>query len=319
MKNHLLNLAAVLSLGLTSVASAQFTANFEVDQSSLFTVTIATTATPDANANFLYDSATHVQGSGPAITIGPAPSGSSTTRVVRLNANVADAVGTADTAILYPIITTPFANFELTADVWQNYNGAAGGGSGSSNLFLIGAADTTAVAVTGQTAPSIAGTGFYFGLSGEGGFGQDYRYYVGTTTITRNDNIASPAVSSASFYGAAPSNSLNLAPLDNGSPGSLAFFTTPQYETAGAMGKAWTTFRLTKFGTDATLSARRVGDTTFTTIATATGVPAALRPFFAFGDFNTGQATPVSDQFVLIDNISYSILASAEASWSLYQ
>lgn len=333
MKNHLLTLATVLSVGLVSVASAQFSANFETDQSANFTVVIGGT-TNDANANFAYASSAHVQGAGAAITIGPAPSGSSTTNVLRLNANLADATGNADSVTVFPNVGTAFSNYEFTFDAWQNYNGGAGGGTGSTNFILIGAAETATVAaqastnpggalpssVTTANNPAINGTGFYFGLSGEGGAGQDYRYYQGSTTITRNEIVAAPDTSFASFFGGANPNFTTQTNLDNGSTGPAAFFTSPTFESAGTMGKAWVTFRLSKFGTDVTLAAKRVGDTGFTTVATATNVPASANiPLIAFSDINTGLATPVADQFVLVDNVSYSILASAETSWSLYQ
>jgi hypothetical protein len=315
MKRTISILTAGAVIGVGAVATAvPFTANFETDQSANFTVTVAST-TNDASANFVYDSSTHVQASGPAIFIGTAPNTgiSSTTKVVRLDANVADGTDTADAVSIYPNVTGLGANWRMTWDCWQNYNGGVLGGSGSTNMLFFGATSAKTVQGRTSTAPAIAGDGFWFTMSGEGGASVDYRFYdssVAPGTIAANNNGA------LWLGGAAGTNMNNLDPAWSDS--STGFFKSPTFENAGAMGKAWIVINLNVSGTNATLSIKRPGDAGFQPVATATVSATATNPFIGFSDINAGQASPVSDQFVLVDNLTIDNTAAGVNEWSLY-
>lgn len=297
------------ALTLPVVAVAQFSANFETNQAASFNVVIAS-STNDANADFLYDSSTHVQGAGAAVTIGPAPNTVGTsTRVLRLNANLADATDT-DAVNVYPNATGLGTNWVMQWDCWQNYNGDALGGSGSTNMLLFGAANANTVGAKALTTPSIAGDGFYFTMSGEGGATADYRFYSGTGTIVANNAGVSW------FGGAGGANLNNLDPVWGDA--TTGFFLSPPFQTAGAMGKQWIVIRLAVNGTAATVSIRRPGDVGFTNVGTATVPATATVPFIGFSDINTGLASPVSDQFVLVDNLTVAPASASVGEWGLY-
>lgn len=297
-------LVVTVLCGSTAMA-VPFTANFESDQSANFTVKIQS-STNDANANFNYDSSTHVQANGPAITIGAAPNTvGGTTKVLRLNANLADATDT-DAVDVYPTVTGLGANWAMTWDCWQNYNGPAAGGTGSTMMLLFGATSAVTIGPVALTTPSIAGDGFYMTMSGEGGALADYRFYSGTGTIAANN-------AGATWLGGAFYNNLDLVWSDP----TTGFFPSPAFETAGAMGKAWMTMKLAVNGTAATFSIKRLTDSAFTTVATATVPATATKPFIGFSDINAGLPGFVTDQFVLVDNLTVDN-TSAVNDWSLY-
>jgi hypothetical protein len=62
-----------------------------------------------------------------------------------------------------------------------------------------------------------------------------------------------------------------------------------------------------------------VGDSGFTTIGTAAVPGTATKPFVGFSDINASAASPVSDQFVLVDNMVVDVAPTAAQDWSLYQ
>ena len=165
------------------------------------------------------------------------------------------------------------------------------------------------------TAPAIAGDGFYFTMTGEGGALADYRFYSGTGTIVADN-------ASVTWLGGRPGTNLNnLDPAWNDPttgyfPISASFPTTP-YQTAGAPGKAWLVLKLEVNGTAATVSCKRPGDANFAVIGSATVPATAVNPFIGFSDINTGQASPVADQFVLVDNLTVDNVAGV-SEWSLY-
>lgn len=300
MSKYLLSIFAMVTL-TSSAMAVPFTADFETNQQSQFTVT---STTNDVSTSFTYDSSTHVQEGGDPVTIGPAP-GSSSTNVLRLNANLASSTG-VDAVSVYPTVAGLGSHWSMIWNCWQNYNGPALGGSGSTEMLIFGATNATSVAPVTETAPSIPGDGFYFTMSGEGGAAQDYRFYSGAGTIARND-------AGATWHGGAFYNHLDQVWLD--------FFTTPPFETNGAMGKVWITIRLTVNGTQAMVAVKRPADADFVDVATATVPATATMPFIGYSDINTGfSSTPaqVASQFVLVDNLNIDNVASGVKDWSVY-
>ncbi len=299
----------IAAFALPVVSSAQFTANFETDQSANFVVTIGS-STNDANANFNYDSSTHVQAGGAAVTIPSAPNTvGGTQKVLRLNANLVDATDT-DAVDVYPNATITGGNWAMTWDCWQNYTGDAGGGTGSTNMLLFGATNGTAIAARALTAPSIAGDGFYFTMCGEGGASVDYRFYSGTGTIAANN-------AGVSWFGGALGANVNNLDLVWSDP-TTGFFSSPPFETAGAPGKKWLTIKLSVNGTVATVLVKRPADANFVAIGTATIPATANKPFIGFSDINTGLSAAPADQFVLVDNLKVDNAPASVQEWGLY-
>lgn len=310
-----LSLLLLSSVVAVTAFAAPFTADFETDQSANFTVKIAS-ADNDANANFTYDSSTHVQALGAAVVIPPAPTGASTNNVLRLNANLGPSTTDTDAVNVYPNTTGIGANWAMNFDSWQNYNGDAGGGSGSTNFLIFGATSSNTIGCVASTGPTITGDGFYFTMTGEGGASQDYRFYSGTGSIVRNDAAVSW------LGGAAGTNLNNLDPV--WSDTSTGFFRSPTdtvpgpFQTSGAPGKQWVTIRLEVVSNVATVYAKRPGDASFINIGTAPVPATATNMFVGFSDLNTGIASPVSDQFVLVDNLVVGDVVSSVETWSLY-
>ncbi|CAN5318818.1 hypothetical protein BH09SUM1_BH09SUM1_21790 [soil metagenome] len=309
---------AVVMMGAAGTAAmspaALFTADFETNQSSTFTQAIGSEAN-DASSNFTYDSSTHVQVT-PSIDIpiGAAPNSTATTKVVRLDANVTEAASITDAISLYPNVTGLGATWHMDFDAWQNYNGDLNGGAGSTNNMIVGATSSKTFAPRTPNSGNVTGTAdaFYFAITGEGQATVDYRYYSGAGTVAANFTGGTTALW---FGGASGTNQTAVDPVWTN------FFTTPNSQTPGAPGKRWLTFKLTVSGTTATLSIKRVGDASFTDVAVASGVPAtAVNPFVGFGDINSGQAAPVADQFLLVDNllVDNGTGQTAAGFWTMY-
>lgn len=332
--------AAFIGVCATQVsAQTPFTANFDTDQSANFSV--ANIGLPaESTAVFSYDHSTHVQQSGAAITIPPAPNTvGGTTRALRLNCNLgSETTASGDSIVVYPNYTAADAEYVMTFDLWCNYNGggAAGlsNGSGSTNQFTYGA--TTSNTLGMNVVAAATGTGYLFSISVEGGASQDYRFFNGTGSITRQDNIAAPNTPVIWWGTNTPDTTPSDPPVSNFFDSWQNFF--PDADTAtlstiagtaeveGTPGKRWITVRITVDNGIATIGFKRVGDTDFTQVG-QTAVAAGTRPFVGFSDINAGAPSPlslVSDQFVLIDNLTVEPLptpppVSAAENWAVYQ
>lgn len=303
-----LSLLLLSSVVAGAAFAAPFTADFETNQSANFTVVIASSDN-DANANFTYNSSTHVQADGDPVVIPAAPSGVSTNNVLRLNTNLVSTTD-VDAVVVYPNTTGIGANWAMNFDCWHNHNGNANGGTGSTNFLLFGATSANTIGVKAESAPSYAGDGFYFTTTVDGGALQDYRFYSGTGTIQRNDTAVSW------LGGAAGTNLNNLD--DVWDDPTTGFFPSPPFQTAGVPDKQWITIRLEVVSNVATVFMKRPGDASFINVGTAPVPATATNMFIAFSDLNTGLASPVSDQFVLVDNLVIGDVVSSVETWSLY-
>lgn len=310
MKQAFYPIAAAFVIGSTfSATAAPFTADFNTNQAGSFTVVIASSDS-DANANFQYDTSTYTpDASTTNQNVG-------TAQVLRLNANVASHLVDTDAVNVYPNVTGIGTDWDMTYDVYNSYNGPAGGGSGSTTMHFFGATDSNAIPFKTITSPSIAGTGFYFTMTGEGGAAADYRFYSGSGTIAANN-------AGVTWHGGAAGTNLNNidAPWTSFFPSATS---TPAgtYESAGAPGKQWLKVRLTKIGTNATVAFKRATDADFVVVGSATVPGTANQPVLGYSDINTGAPNPISlaaDNFVLVDNLAIDSVASSVRDWSLYQ
>ncbi|MCX7717413.1 MAG: hypothetical protein N2111_03285 [Candidatus Sumerlaeaceae bacterium] len=298
-------MATVVSSGYSATL---FSANFDTDQSALFAVVRAPSGATDSTANFVYDYSTHVQGGGfTPIPIPSAPNSTGgTTQGLRMSANDGAEVVNVDGIVAYPNVTGLPANaWRMTVDVWANYNGNAGGSSGSTQATMLGATTTSATVCPFAGGP---GTGFYLTMTGEGGAAADYRTVIGAGNMALNQ--AATAWHGGAFY-----NNLDSV--------WQSFYQSPPYQTAGAPGKAWNTYRLTVNGSTAQLEVKRPSDTAFQLVAITNGLPAGLiSPLIGHTDINAGVPTPLSlqlDNFSVFDNLVIEDLPTAAKDWKLYE
>lgn len=296
-----------------TVTGTLYEADFESDQSSYFTVSQQVAG--DNSINFQYDYSTFAQQGGlfPTQILKSPNSLGTGTKALRMAVNLNNNTVNGITATLSGL--TGQSNIRITFDAWINYNGGSGGGSGSTEYMTFGAsADPTKVTlassdyISGSNQPF---SGFYFGISGEGGSSQDYRYYDGNGTGGANGNNASRA------------NFLGSAALNNTSFTSV--FPSGQFETAGSPGKAWNRWEIVLLDGKIRLIVTKPDGLKvllcdwFTPNANATLM--GLLPCLGTMDANSTSANPGSDNFVLYDNLkveSISAVVAKISEWNIY-
>lgn len=319
--------AGLLAAGASASAQAVvFTANFETDQSATFTVRNAD-VTPGANdfvANFQYDYSTHTQTQPPAtvsvpILQSPNSGLSDGTRGLRLESNNNDATSEESNVTVFPNVS-PLENWTMTFDLWMNYNGDAGGAVGSTEVITWGGAANTTLPVT--TVGGTAVNGWHVTMTGEGGAGQDYRYYDGTGPIVRDDAVPP-------WHGAATVNINNTAqpwqdffPVAASPPQSTA-------QTAGSPGMRWVVVKTVVTNASTTPAASiyltdPAGVSSTETLVAQFDIKTAgtssVQPFIGYWDLFGGSiATPAADNFAVIDNIEITDDTTTSVNnWSVY-
>lgn len=165
----------------------------------------------DYTADFGFDYGT--------LGIPPAPNSVGGTTVgLRFTVNNGDTVATTEAVSAYPLGQSFAGDYVLKFDMWLNYNGGPGGGSGSTEFATAGLNHAG-----GQVcwAENPASNGFWFAVTGEGGAADDYRVYNGATllSVAAGGYAAASRNHTASFY--------------------QWLFPSPTYETQGAPGKHW--------------------------------------------------------------------------------
>ena len=224
----------------------------------------------DYTADFAFDYSTR------GIPTAPHSSGG-TTIGLQLTVNNNDAVGMQDAVSVYPIEVELRHSRVLKFDMWMNYNGGAGGGSGSTEFATFGV-DHSGGQVNWPYNPS--SDGFWFAVSGEGGAADDYLVYRGADLLSVNEGgyAAASRNHTAVFY-------QNLFP-------------SPPFETQGAPGKQWVEVEVSQrngvieWRLDGMLIAIRL-DTSTTQGDLMLG----------YMDTYASIANPAEDNFVLYDNV----------------
>lgn len=322
-KRSIYLLSGILAAGLAmpAVSNAQetvlYSTDFETDASGDFTV-VQTTGRTDFAADFSYDYSTFAQAGGGFPTSIPAsPNSSSGTTALRMDVNTAD--GALMTAVSYLNgLSVDFNSINFLTvkfDLWINYNGAAGGGSGSTEFFITGLMDSTdpveSTANGATDPPGINVPGVYVGSTGEGGAGQDWRFYEGTASsgFAKSDDVGW--------------NAPDIA--DDGDDNSewVSLFAAPAYETAGAIGKAWNQVEIQYLASGVVNWYITPSGGTRTLIVSSVlnnDTPLGSNVFIGAMDVFASLADPASDNFVLFDNLEVSTTTQTNAeSWSLYE
>jgi hypothetical protein len=276
---------------------ALYTQNFESDTTGSWNVNKGQTgATPvDAATNFFFDYST--------VGIPAAPSGSGT-RGLKMQANLSSAAFGG--VSVSPTGQNFGGQYRLTFDWWANYNGPLpAGGNGSTNLstFGVGTAGTSA------QWPGGAWDSVFFGATGDGGSGNDWRAYSTrtggaagaiwpeTSGVYAAGNTAGVTNNSHAYYA---SFGANAAPL-----GQLTLF--PQQSGVSAVGSAgmeWHQVEIEKTATEVTWT---VDGKRIATIPLIAGVTiGGSNILFGHSDINSTSSSDANDVnllFSLYDNV----------------
>ncbi len=148
--------------------------------------------------------------------IPPAPnSDGGSTIGLHFTVNNNDGSGDEEAVSAYPMNLVFAGDYALRFDMWLNYNGGSGGGTGSTEFMTAGinhAGDRV------NWYDNSASDGYYFAVDGEGGAGRDYRGFDGADEYTDTTVYKAGSQDSAeSFYQ----------------------YLFSQFETPGSPGKQW--------------------------------------------------------------------------------
>jgi hypothetical protein len=170
--------AVVLVAAAGGKAATIYAENFDVDatanwtfQSSIGGDTANNNSGGEANVFFDYST----------VGIPSAPNSGGTTRGLKMEANV-PGTATFSGMSISPNLVSVMGDYTMTFDCWQNMNGPMpAGGSGSTQVTLAGAGgDPSVVQFPGGPMQKSV----YFGATGDGGSGVDYRSYLGNVGFT---------------------------------------------------------------------------------------------------------------------------------------
>lgn len=223
----------------------------------------------DYTADFAFDYSTR--------GIPPAPNSAGSTIGLKLTVNNNDLIAARDAVSVYPIGLNLSGKRTLKFDMWINYNGGPGGGSGSTEFATFGLLHS-GTQVCNPDNPS--SDGFWFAVTGEGGASEDYRAY-------RNSSLLN---SSASAYSGGS--------LNHTASYYQNLFKTPPFETSGAPGKQWIRVQISV--ADGVVQWRlndRLVALRYDTSRTAGNL------MLGYMDTFTSIANPAADNFVIFDNV----------------
>ena len=276
-----------------------FQDTFETDTSANWNVFAGSpSGVEDYTVDWAFDYSTNrYVSSGVTNTIPSAPNSSGGSRGVKMTVNHNDETPETAAVNIYPKNQTFSGDFALRFDMWINYNGPAGGGTGSTEHGIFGI-NHTGDKVNWHAATS--SDGLLFGVTGEGGSGlgtgatpTDYTTYEGDLAgsplrfedsqggfLDRNGN--------GTFEDEVPSNAeLNL------------LFPNPPFETAGAPGKQWVQVEIRQVGGVVTwlMNGYVIAEKTSALDWTSGNIMLGLMDVFS------SIANPRADNFIIFDNV----------------
>ncbi len=210
--------------------------------------------------------------------IPPAPNSvGGSTIGLQFTVNNNDDVAAADAVSAYPVATFLDGEYTLKFDMWLNYNGGAGGGSGSTEFATAGL-NHAGDQVVWQN--NVASDGYWFAVTGEGGASNDYCVY-------RNATLLSAAVAGQA---AVSRNHTDVF--------YQSLFPSPSYETQGAPGKHWVEVEISQRG--GVIEWRLNGMLIAIRLDTAS---TAGNVMLGYMDTYSSIANPAVDNFVIFDNL----------------
>lgn len=244
----------------------------------------------DYTTNWAYDySATTYTFNGATQTIPVAPKTTNGTRLglkITVNKNDSDA---ADSGVsLYPKNQLFSNNYALRFDMWVNYNGNSGGGTGSTEYVTCGI-NHTGTEINWGAGTASSSDGLWFAATGEGGAASDYVAYTGNPT--GNPTQLSLAAGGFGVNGAQT--------LDASDPLFLGIFPSPAYETPGSPGKHWVQGEVSQVNGVVTwrFNGIVVAERTNTSAYTSGNI------MIGYMDIFPSIANPPQDNYVIFDNV----------------
>lgn len=277
----------VVIAGLSSLASAVFFDDFDVDTSGAWAVNKANNVANNI-ATFAYDY------SALGISSAPGASGGST-KGLRLQANIAGA--TFGGLSVSPLGQSFTGDFVMTADVWLNYlNTAAGSGSGTTQLGGMG------WGTAGTSAQWAASTqdSVHFGTTLDGGSASDYRAYSSAAPTSYATGNAVYGTTSNNNSNAYYTSAFAATPVPLSQ--SALFPTQAGSSPAGTTGFRWRQWRIEKAGNSLTwkIDGTLLGTVDLTTVTTSATKNILINMF----DSNAGSATdPNGLNTMIVDNV----------------
>lgn len=231
-------MALGLSQATLQAQNTLFTESFDTDTSAAWDVFGGSTSgTQDYTVLFGFDYSTNtVVKNGVTSTIPPAPNGGG--KGVKMWVNKNDNVTERAAVSIYPKGKTFTGEFALKFDMWLNYNGGAGGGSGSTEFATFGinhAGDKVVWADTPTSVPDAA-DGAWFAVTGESGAASDYRAFYGDGSGPATRITGSTAFLDRDNSGIAEDEVIGTEAADFP---LFTLFPSPEYETEGMPGKHW--------------------------------------------------------------------------------
>jgi len=282
--------AAFTAFSLNSFAQVLFEDDFNLDTSANWIVLSGTSADENDPAyeaaleDFTVDFAFDYSSRG----IPPAPnSGDNSTRGLRISVNNNDDTSGSEAigVNLFPAEQNFSGNYAVQFDMWINYNGPAGGGTGSTEHAIFGI-NQSGEQVGWSSQPT--GEGIWFGVDGEGGSSTDYYSFEADDTGT---------------VSALPPDLAGMIGKNNTHPVYQFLFSSPSFETQGAPGKHWVSVEvrqnddvLSWVMNGMVIASRPVSDESF-------GVRSEGTIMLGYMDLFNSIANPKEDNFVIYDNV----------------
>ncbi len=233
-------------------------------------------------------------------TIPVAPKTTNGTRLgLKLTVNKNDAIAATSGISLYPKNQTFSNNYMLRFDMWMNYAGGPGGGSGSTEYATCGI-NHTGTEVNWGSGTASSSDGLWFAATGEGGSSSDYIAYTGNP-------LGNPAALTVATGGFATDGAQTL----DAAADILYVSTFPPntYETYGSPGKHWVQGEISQVNKVITwrLNGVVVSERTNTTAFTNGDI------MIGYMDIFSSIANPPQDDYVIFDNVQVFEAAVAPA------
>ncbi len=207
-----------------------------------------------------------------------------------------DAEGSEASVSLFPRDLEASGDYALQFEMFMSYNGAAFGGSGSTEYVTMGVGHSGELVAFLDGNAAIDGDGTFFAVSGEGGASRDFRAYAG-------DGFSSPT-----FFDE-QSERVGFTDMDGDGIGEYntfvggpmeRVFPFPPHETKGGAGKGWVRAEVRKVGE--TVSWILNGQ-----VVAQLGADQALadgnRVMVGYADPFASIADPGAENYAIIDNL----------------
>jgi PEP-CTERM motif len=270
IKSALLVAVAAVAIPLSTVSAATlFNETFDTDHSADWTFASSISGDTANNnsggeANAFFDYST--------VGIPSAPGSGGTTRGMKMESNVPGTAVFSGMSMSHNTFAIPSGDFNMTFNAWQNANGPfPAGGSGSTQMTFggFGGAPGVVQFPGGTTQNSI-----YFGGTGEGGSGVDYRAYLGnggftgtppvqtvaagsTMPDTQKNPDGTPVYAAGAVAGSTNNSNAYYASLGSNTAPAAQTALFPQQTGAtalGTLGMTWRNWQIQRIGTKTTWS-----------------------------------------------------------------